>query len=128
MSARISAEQLTALRQFSAGQAAATDLGRRWRRLLGDHAGELLQLYATRPRVQETVERALAELAELVKSRESEQPRVIDDEVTAAVNAALGALDEVSSPAVHSLTNDARKDLQTARGRNLHEILTEGCP
>ena len=61
-------------------------------------------------------------------TRESEQPRVVDDEVTATVNAALGALDEVSSPAVHGVTNDARKDLQAARGKNLREILTESRP
>lgn len=128
MSERVTGEQIALLRRFSTEEAAGTQLGRLWLQRLRDHGPELLQLYSTRPRVQETTDRALARAAALVESRDAAQPPVIDDKVVSVVEAALAELHGRGSPQMRDVTDQARADLHVARGKSIREMFPADRP
>jgi hypothetical protein len=75
---------------------------------------------------------ALAQAAALVESRDTDRPRVIDDDILATATAVLAELETRASPGLRQAIHEARQELHTARGKTIRDALgprrTDGRP
>ena len=115
--AQLTVEQVSLLRRFATEEAARTGQGRRWLELLRSHEQELFQRYAASPTLRQRADEALGEAAALIKSLDSDQPRLVDDTTTTAVQAVLTELDTRASTKLRRASDTIRRDLNAARVR-----------
>jgi hypothetical protein len=86
-------KQVALLRRFAVQEAAATQRGRRWLALLRAHWREFLWRYAASPVLRQRTSQALSQAAALIESRNTDRPRVIDNDTIATAEAVLAELD-----------------------------------
>jgi len=122
MSGTVTAEQVGLLRRFIAERAPATPIGAHWLARVRPVALELVTLYSGMRRVREPVDHALALAVPLVTRDE-----LVTDETVRAFEQALSAVDIAASPALRSVTQEARRALTDASGKTLGEVLGHGA-
>lgn len=122
MSGTVTAEQVGLLRRFIAERAPATPTGAHWLARVRPVALELGTLYSGMRQVREPVDHALALAVPLVTRDE-----LVTDETVRAFEQALSAVDIAASPALRSVTQEARRALTEASGKTLGEVLGHGA-
>ncbi len=123
MTGTVTAEQVGLLRRFIADRAAGTATGAHWFARVGPVAPELVNLYSGMRQVRERVDHALALAVPLVS-----QDEPVTDHTVRAFEQALAAIDTAASPALRSVTREARQALAEAKGKTLIHVLGPSRP
>lgn len=118
MNGRATADQVALLRRFIAERAAASPVGAHWLARVRPVAPELVTLYSGMRQVRDHVDRALALAVPLISGNEN-----VTQHVVSAFDQALTALDKSASPALRSVTQEARQALSQATGKTLQQVL-----
>jgi hypothetical protein len=112
------AEQVALLRRFLAEHAGSSAVGAHWLARVRPVAPELVSLYSGLRQVRERVDHALALAVPLVTHEE-----LVTNQIVRAFEQALSELDSRASPALRSVTNEARRALTQATGKTLKQVL-----
>lgn len=123
MTGVLTVEQVALLRRFVAERAAGTDIGAHWLARVRPVAPELVNLYSGIRQLQERVDHALALAVPLVWRDER-----VTDPIVRAFEQALSVLDTSASPALRSVTQEARRALTEATGKTLVQLLGSPRP
>ena len=123
MTTTVTAAQVGLLRRFIAERAANTATGAHWLARVRPLAPELVYLYSGKRQVRECVDHALALAVPLVSHNE-----LITDHTVRAFQQALSVIDTTASPALRSITQEAREELTQATGKTLIHLLDRATP